>query len=469
MESIWKQDTSIPARPSFEGHRSVQAAVIGAGLAGILTAYFLQQAGIETVVLEAKRIGSGQTGSTTAKITSQHGLIYERLIKDTGRENACAYAMANEAAIRSYEKLIGRERISCRFERMPAYLYTTEEANIKVLKTEAYAAASLGISAQYLEGTELKELPFPTAGAVRFDGQAQFHPLKFVRHLADKLEVYENSEVLSVKKHMIVLEKGTVHAEHIIFAAHYPFTNVPGFYFLRMHQERSYVLGLAGTDKLSGMYISMDDGGLSLRSAGDLLLLGGGNHRTGKDIPDDLLLQVEDAGRGREAGTVKEGVGYSYLRMQARRYYPDAQAAAQWSAQDCMPHDDIPFIGRYSKFRPYWYVATGFKKWGMTSSMVAAQLICDTVLGRENPYGQVFCPQRFFFRAAIGNLLVDIRESVTGLTKGLFSPKSRRCPHMGCRLVWNPVEETWDCPCHGSRFAEDGKLIDDPAQTDLKN
>lgn len=468
MESIWKQDIDIPGRPPFEGHKSVQAAVIGAGLAGILTAYFLQQAGVEVVVLEAKRIGSGQTGNTTAKITSQHGLCYERLIRTIGRQNARAYAMANEDAIRSYEKVIGKERIACRFEHLPSYLYTTKDTNTGVLGREAKAAVSLGIAAQYVEGRHLLELPFQAAGAVRFDGQAQFHPLEFLRCLADKLEVYENSEVLSVNGHMISTEKGTLHAEHIIFATHYPFTNVPGFYFLRMHQERSYVLGLSGADKLSGMYISMDDGGLSLRSAEDVLLLGGGNHRTGKRISDDLLLRVEEAGRDRSVSMVKGGVGYSYLRMQARRYYPGTEIIAQWSAQDCMPHDGIPFIGRYSKLRPYWYVVTGFKKWGMTSSMVAARIISDAVLDRENPYERVFGPQRFFFRASVRKLLMDIGESAVGLTKGLFAPKGMRCPHMGCRLVWNPVEESWDCPCHGSRFAEDGKLIDNPAQIDLK-
>lgn len=317
---------------------------------------------------------------------------------------------------------------------------------MRELKKEAIAARRLGIKASFVAGSEISELPFEVNGAVRFENQAQFHPLEFVKHLAKDMKIYENTKVIAVKGHEVYTDRGTITAENIVFATHYPFINVPGFYFLRQHQERSYVLALENKPELSGMYYSIDKKGLSLRSAGDILLLGGGGHRTGKI-------------------TCREGI--RYLREMAQRYYPDSKECTVWSAQDCMPHDGIPFIGKYSIFRPYWYVATGFHKWGMTSAMVSAVIISNQISGIPDLYEKAFTPQRLLVRAGIKNLLIDIGESVLGLSKGLFSKKERKCPHMGCRVEWNPQESTWECPCHGSRFSEEGKLRDNPAQKDL--
>lgn len=450
MKSIWSENTEIPERKTLQENIRVQTAVIGAGMAGILTAYFLKKAGTDVVVIEADRIAGGQTKNTTAKITSQHGMIYDRLIRQIGREKAEGYAMANEDAIKIYERIIKEEKIQCDFEKLPSYLYSAEEARKTELEREAEAARKLGIEAYFVKGEEITELPFQTAGAVRFENQAQFHPLAFIRHLAKEIEIFENTKVLTVKKHVIATDRGNITAENIVFATHYPFLNVPGLYFLRQHQERSYVLMLEGLEKLSGMYYGIDKKGLSFRSVGNTLLLGGGAHRTGKNQE--------------KATCTGEETGYSYLRKMAQKYYPDREEMAYWSAQDCMPHDGIPFIGRYSLIRPYWYVATGFHKWGMTSAMISAVIISGKICGKDNPYEKVFLPQRFFFRASVKNLTADIGESIAGLSKGLFSKKERRCPHMGCRLEWNPQEESWDCPCHGSRFNSKGKLIDNPAQ-----
>lgn len=454
VKSLWRETQKIAERETLPENLKVDTVVIGAGMAGILTAYFLQKQGREVVIVEAKEIASGQTERTTAKITSQHGLIYEKLIRKVGRKRALSYARANEEAIDAFAKIIRDEQIACDFERLPAILYTQEKEGREVLKKEAAAAGELGIAAQFLEGNQVTELPFSVEGAVEFENQAQFHPLKFISHLAVGLTIYENTKVLEVKKHMVCTSMGDIEAENIVFATHYPFVNVPGFYFLRQHQERSYVLALEGQEALSGMYYGIDKNGLSLRSAGDKLLLGGGAHRTGKKMCERKLCE-------------EQKTGYTFLHDMAQSYYPKTPVAGAWAAQDCMSHDDIPFIGRYSMFRPYWYVATGFKKWGMTSSMVAAKIISDVIIGRENPYGDVFKPGRFYFRAAIKNLLIDIGESVMGLSKGLFSKKERRCPHMGCRLEWNGEEASWDCPCHGSRFTCIGELQDNPAQIDL--
>lgn len=476
MESIWSGTVEIPHRPPLAGNLQVDAAVIGAGMAGILTAYFLKKQGIDAIVLEADRIASGQTKNTTAKITSQHGMIYHNLIK-RGRvsdiRRAKLYARASEAAIDAYEELVESEQIDCHFKRLSSCLYTTDSFRKRELEAEARTAASLGIPAHFTEETKL---PFEIAGAVRFDNQAQFHPLEFIKSLSEKVTVYEKTKVLKVKGHTIMTNRGNVTAEHIIFAAHYPFINVPGFFFTRLHQERSYCLGLSGSKEIDEMYYSIDKNGLSLRWFENTLLLGGGSHRTGKN---------------------RKGGKYCNLKRAAKQYYPHCRIEYQWSAQDCVSHDKIPFIGKFSVFRPYWHVATGLKKWGMTTSMIAAIIIKDRICGMENPYEPLFTPQRYLFLASIKNLLTDLGESTKGLTKGyLHLPlkaerlppghggivriglkryacykdeegklhkTSAKCPHLGCELEWNPDEKSWDCPCHGSRFDCDGNLIDNPA------
>ncbi len=449
MESIWSKTVRFNKGKELDGEIYVQNVVIGAGMAGILTAYLLKKKGEDVIVIEGDRIAGGQTKNTTAKITSQHDLLYHEMIKKAGIRKAEQYAEANEAAIKAYEKIIREEGIACHFERLPSFLYTVEENGKEKLQREADAANALGIAAYYVEENEITELPFKVSGAVCFENQAQFHPLEFMRELSERINVYENAHVLSVHRHVITTDKGVVTAENIIFATHYPIVNVPGFYFIRQHQERSYVLTLEGENvprKLSGMYYGIDSGGLSFRSADGKLLFGGGSHRTGKKIKNC------------------EKAGYSYLRERAQSCYPNAEESAFWAAQDCMPHDKIPFIGKYSIFRPYWYVATGFKKWGMTSSMIAAMIISDMICGRNNPYEKVFSPQRLMVRMGIKNFCVDVGESVAGLVKGFFGKKQERCSHMGCHLEWNEEEKTWDCPCHGSRFEKDGSLIDNPAK-----
>lgn len=435
MESIWKKTVELPPRADAQGEYLCDVAVIGAGMTGILTSYFLRQQGMHVIVLEADRIAAGQTQNTTAKITSQHGLRYSRMIETIGAQKARLYARANEEAIDAYEHIITGNGIDCHFERLPAYLYSTVSEG--ALEREERAAHQLGLDASVVHETEL---PFPVAAALRFDRQAQFHPLEFLRSITEGMDIYEHSQIRRVKGHKLLTDHATITADKIVFATHYPIRNVPGFYFLRQHQERSYVLALDGCPALQGMYYSVDEGGLSLRSSGDVLLLGGGAGRTGKQ-------------------TV--GHPYDYLAKTARQYFPDGREIARWSAQDCMPHDGIPFIGKYSRFTGDWYVATGYQKWGMSSSMVAARLLSDLIQGKENPYGAVFTPQRLHWAGA-GNFLKDVGESVKGLTGGLFHRP--RCTHMGCRLHWNPEEQTWDCPCHGSRFNGEGQVLCEPAQ-----
>lgn len=465
MESLWSKTVTLPEYEESPEDMRVQNLVIGGGMAGLLIAYMLQSKGQEVVVLEAAKIASGQTKNTTAKITSQHGYIYHKMIKNVGKARALGYAAANEEAIKKYQEIITKEGIACHFEKLPSFLYSTEERGREKLKQEAVAAKELGLKASYISGEKITELPFAVVGAVKFEEQAQFHPLEFLQAIASKLTIYENTRVLEVDDRIITTDKGVVVADNVIFATHYPFPIIPGYYFLRQHQSRSYALALEGENvpkSLDGMYYGIDKEGLSFRCAEGKLLLGGSSHRTGRRI----WMRETDA-TSTQNKMKKLTPGFQLLRKQAEALYPQAQEVARWAAQDCMPHDHIPFIGRYSKLREHWYVATGFQKWGMTSAMISAMIISDMIVGKENRYAWVFSPQRFLFKAGIKDFLIDAYESAIGLTKGIFVKKGRKCPHMGCALIWNEEEGTWDCPCHGSRFEEDGTLIDNPAQTNI--
>ncbi len=478
MESIWSQSCEIEQRAPLPGSRKTEVAVIGAGMAGLLIASALQEAGHSVLVLEAGRIASGQTRNTTAKITSQHGLIYDKLIGTVGADKAKQYALANQGAVEQYRQIIGRQNIHCDLEETWAYVYGND---LSVLRREAEAAAGLGLPASLVEETAL---PFPAAGAVRFEHQAQFHPLKFLRALAEPLTIFEQTPVLKVEDHTVVTDRGRVEAEKIVFACHYPFVNVPGLYFARMHQERSYVVALRNAGPMEGMWIGAEQGenNWSFRSYHDLLLLGGGGHRTGEN---------------------SKGGQYERLRKQARSWFPNSQEVAHWSAQDCITPDNIPYIGQYCPTKPDWYVATGFHKWGMTSSMVSALILRDLIEGRENPWAEVFDPGRFD-ASTIPGIVSEGAHAVKGLVKRAFQipaeqaagipaghggivslqgekvgvykdesgtlyPVDIKCPHLGCQLEWNPEERSWDCPCHGSRFDRFGNLISGPAQEGLNH
>lgn len=476
MESIWSNTCPIRERPPLTGDFRTEVAVIGAGMAGVLIAAALQEAGARVIVLEADRIASGQTRNTTAKITSQHGAIYRRLTQLLGKDRARQYAMANEAALAEYRRIIVENGIACDFEEQCAYVYGSDAGT---LRAEAECAAALGLPASF---TKQVDLPFPAAGAVRFAHQAQFHPLKFLKAISEPLTIYEHTSVQTVKEHRLVTNRGTVTAEKIVFACHYPFVNFPGLYFARMHQERSYVLALENAPLMDGMWIFTDGerNPYSFRTWNGLLLLGGGGHRCGEN---------------------RAGERYNELRRRAKEWYPQSREAAHWSAQDGMTADSVPYIGQYAPSRPDWYVATGFQKWGMTASMVAAMLLRDSICGRKNPCADVFAPCRFN-KKTISGVLKESGQAVKGLTRRLFQipaetakqlspgqggvvflhgkklgvykdtdgslyPVDIRCPHLGCQLEWNPDEKSWDCPCHGSRFDRFGRLISGPAQTAL--
>ncbi|WP_447410073.1 FAD-dependent oxidoreductase [Clostridium perfringens] len=476
MKSVWSESCKFRKREALNKDIKTDVLVIGAGIAGILTAYMLKQNGREVVVIDAAEIASGNTKNTTAKITSQHDLIYSKLITEFGEEKARQYAKANELAIKKYKEIIEDKRIECDFEEKPAYVYSLNE--VDVLKEEVEAAKKLGIDAEFVQEVNL---PFKINGAVKFNNQAQFNPLKFLKGISNELVIYENTRALEIKENLVVTSGGNITANNIVVATHYPIMNAPGYYFMKMHQERSYVLALENTSEIDGMYIDLNKEGYSFRTYNNLLLLGGISHRTGEN---------------------EEGGSYDELRKVAKRLYPKAKEKYYWSAQDCMTIDGIPYIGRYSSETPNIYVATGFNKWGMTSSMVSAMIISDMILEKENDFSEIFSPRRFDLSLSINNIANDLIETAknfiaqkvsipsseiehiknghggiieyNGEKVGVYKNKegkeffvSTKCTHLGCQLSWNSDELTWDCPCHGSRFDYKGRLIGSPATKDL--
>ena len=445
MNSIWSDTVSLPAFEPLGRDIKTDVLIIGGGIAGILSAFMLEEAGVDYVLVEADRILSGITKNTTAKLTVQHGLIYQGLVKRFGKERTKMYLQANEDALNEYRSLC--QLMDCEFEEKDNYIYSLSDRG--KLEREVRAIKQLGYSAEYVSDLPL---PFATAGAVMVSGQAQFHPLKFLAEIAEDLRIHEHTKVQELEQSTSGIVAVTAHwiitADKVIVVTHFPFINKHGSYFLKMYQDRSYVIGIEGALKgnggkgssiLNGMYLDEAQKGLSFRTYGDYLLLGGRSHRTGK-----------------------QGSAWTELEAAALRYYQKCKVNYRWATQDCMTLDQVPYIGQYSARTPNLYVATGFNKWGMTSAMAAAMILKDMVLGRENPYAPVFSPQRSILRP---QLFVNGFEA----TVNLLTPTKKRCPHLGCALKWNPQEHTWDCPCHGSRFTEKGEVIDNPATGDIKN
>ena len=473
MSSIWSQEARLKNFGQLKNDISVDVAIIGGGLAGILTAYRLKKQGVDSIIIEANEICSGQTKNTTAKITSQHGEIYNKITKHYGSELAEQYAVANENAIKEYEKIVKQNNIKCDFEKKNAYLYSTDNDNN--LEKEYISASGVGIDC-YM--TDKVNLPIKTTGALVFKNQAQFNVLKFVSGIIDGLNIYEHTRATKIVGNTVYTQNAKINAKRIVVATHYPFINFPSFYFLKMSQERSYLLALERKGvEFDGMYIGIEKSSLSFRAYNDYILLGGSAHRTGvmpSDKPFDMLTK------------------------NANKLYPYHKIITKWSAQDCVSIDNIPYIGKFGGEKSNIYVATGFAKWGMTSSMVSADIISNMICDIPCDYSEVFSPKRFNISAGAKNILINTTETVKGFSShlkkadgnihdipigtakeisyngkktGAYKDEHGRvyivtlkCPHLKCKLNWNESTKTWDCPCHGSRYNYKGELIDNPAQ-----
>lgn len=475
MESIWSKEVNFRQRESLKEDIFTDVLIIGAGISGILTGYLLNKAGIDCVIAERGRICCGQTKNTTAKITAQHADIYHRILKTLGEEKAKTFYEYNRRAIDGFEDIINEEKIDCDFKRLSSFLYSENDGG--KIEYEYEAARLLGIDCRLVKETKL---PFKTAAALEFMNQAQFNPLKFLKPLSEKLKIYENTGITEIDGCTAFTDGARISADKIVFACHFPFVNFPGYYFLKMHQDRSYVLAVKNAPDLDGLYYSADENGLSFRNSGELLLIGGGSHRTGDN---------------------RDGGKYETLLKKAKKLFPECEEAARWSAQDCITGDGLPYIGPYSKDRESWLVQTGYCKWGMTRSMTAARLVCrDIAEGKSTK--TIFCPSRDASFEAAKEIIADTAFAVKGLagenlpffrdsekkipdgsgascekngeSAAVYKDKSgketvlcSKCPHLGCRVEFNKDETAWECPCHGSRFDKDGNLLTGPAQKNL--
>ena len=431
MESIWKQGVSMPEFPCLDGDTRTDILIIGGGIAGLLCAFELERAGADYLLVEAKELCSGVTGNTTAKVTAQHGILYQKLLPSLGLEKTRLYFEANQKAVEEYRALC--REVDCDFSDQTAYVFA--RSSPEKLQQEQAVYRAMGVETTLQQSSPL---PFPVAGCLSLEGQGQFDPLKFLAWAAQGLNIRCHTKVQGLAPGEALTDHGVIRCNKIILATHFPILNKHGLYPLKMYQHRSYVLALRGAGHVTGMYVSQDETGLSFRMYKDMLLLGGGGHRTGKN-----------------------GGGWQELRSLARRWYPGAQEVAHWVAQDCITLDGGAYVGMYSPQTPDLFVTTGFNKWGMTTALAGAHILCDLVQGKANRYASAFDPNRPMAKgAAIAN--------AAAATANILTPTVPRCPHLGCALKYNRQEHTWDCPCHGSRFGEDGGLIDGPSTDDLQ-
>ena len=495
MNSLWLDSTKKTNIFNSLSHAvETDVCIIGAGIFGLTCAYYLSNLGLKVTVLEKDDIGEKTTGHTTAKITSQHSLFYDYLIHSYGKKFASDYLQANENAIENIKKIIDTEKIKCDFEYQNSYVYTTQKSELQTIKKEVSAVESLGFPCEFVTKTGL---PFEIEGAICFKNQAQFHPLKYLYGLCKSIsshqgKIYTHTTVTNVEKnindtYVISTSHATVKSKFVIVATHYPFINFPGMYFFKMYHSTSYISAVDTKKTLfNGMYINDTNPIFSYRTAKyegkELLLIGGGDHKTGQPSC------YHDT--------------YGILEQEAKKFYPNCEVLYRWNTRDCISLDKIPYIGQYSATMPNVFVGTGFKKWGMTLSNIAANIVVDDIFGKENKYAYLFRPSRLKpiknidemknmlvqstnslvldkFKSAnmrfdeIQNnsgSIIEINHEKIGIYKSpegkIFAVKPI-CTHLGCLLSWNDVDKTWDCPCHGSRFDYHGINLYDPAFKNL--
>lgn len=430
MEYLWEEGLERKEYPKLVQDRDVDILVIGGGMAGILTAYFLKQAGRKPVVIEAKAIGTGATRGTTAVLSAQHDTIYTDFEKKYGRDYAKGYLKANLWAVEKFRELA--KDIDCDFENAPSYMYSRTDGN--KMRHEVELLNAMGYFAEFCD-----EIPLPieVKGAVKYPDMAQFHPLKFLYGIAKDLEIYEHTAVTKIKGNVVYCENCTIRAKKIVIATHYPIIPFRGMYFTKMYQKKSYVMALEGCEKLDGTLVDDVDNGMFFRNYGDLLIIGGGDHRTGC-----------------------KGGGFNELETFVKKHYPKAKVVYTWTNQDCVSLDGAPYIGTYCKTIPDTYVCAGFNLWGMTSSMISAKILADKITGIKNEFEFVFNPTRSIWHKQLAlNLLTYIGN--------ILLPLPKRCTHMGCALKWNKKQKVYECSCHGSCYDKNGGIIFSPAKKNL--
>ncbi len=487
-ESYWMASTPKTDYPQLKENIKTDILVIGGGITGITTAYLLQKEGLDVVIIDTNRIAAATSGHTTAKITSLHDLIYAKLIKQVGNEGAYKYGEINEKAINTIADIVSSNNIQCDFSRQPNYVFTQDEDYIEKIEEEVNAARSLDLPASYKSNLPL---PIEIQGAICFDNQAQFHPRKYLLALADIFvkkggRIFENTTALDIHhgENCITSIKGDlkITSNKVIVTTQFPFYDGGGLYATKMYAERSYIVAAKSPNKFpGGMYISYEDPSRSLRyqpieNDEQLILIGGEHHKTGQDD--------------------KENDHYKNLILYASNTFSAFDIPYRWSAQDYTVMDDVPYIGYITSEKHNIFVATGFAKWGMTSSTSAAMIIRDLILSGNSDYNYIFSPSRLkpvfsknFYEQnlnVVENLIAGKTKSlpeefsleleegkpvkVDGKKAGAYRDKDGNifvvdttCTHLGCEVRWNSAEKTWDCPCHASRFDYKGNVIEGPA------
>lgn len=487
-KSYWIDSTTDTDYPTLIEDIETEILIVGGGLAGLSCAYTLSKEGFKIVLIEADHIAQGASGHTTAKITSQHGLIYGKIKSQLGQELAKQYADANERAISEIGKIVEEHQIDCDYIKQPAYVFTQQDKYIKKIEDEAEVASSLGIKASIVDS-----IPFslPIKAAVKFENQAQFHPRKYILSLAqiisNNVRIYENTRAVDIEdvdnQYVITTDNGNkIRAQKVIMASQYPFYNKHGMYFARLYPKRSYIVGIYAKEKYpGGMYINAEDPTRSLRHQatenGELILVAGSNHNTGQ--------------------SPNTNIHYEELEEFAKQIFTVESIPYRWSTQDYDTPDGIPYIGYFTSNTPNLYVATGFLKWGMTNSMVSAMLLRDLIVDGKSLWQEVYNPSRKNIIPSAKSFIVENLKVAENLIDGKVSPVSNEinlkpgeakvvkikgervgaykdesgkihlvnttCTHMGCELNWNSAEKSWDCPCHGSRFTYTGEIIEGPA------
>ena len=459
MNSYWNEFEKERKYPKLTQDITADVAIIGGGLTGIQTAYYLQNRGYKVVVLEKDKICFGTSGGSTGKITSQHGLLYKYLEDSNGINFAKKYYEANEEAKENISKIIEKEKIECDFERKNAYVFTEIEDEVLKIKEEIETSKKLGANAEFV--TEI-DLPIDILGAIKFENQAEFDPVKYCYGLSKIIiknggEIYENSKVIETVEddgnYNIMTKEGIVKAKYMVITTRYPIIRFPGYYFIKMYQSTSYaILVDTHTDlNLKGYYINEETPKLSFRRV--------------KSGDKNLLLAV---GYDYKTGTEIIGNPFEYLYARVKRMYPDAEVIKSWTAEDCISLDKIPYIGDFSDIMENAYVATGFNKWGITTSNIAAKIITDKIIGKTNSYEEIFESSRLGIiknKDEVMNMLKEAGEGI--IIERIKGKPTPTCTHLGCKLSWNPLEEIWECSCHGSKFTKRGFVIEGPAIKDL--
>ena len=488
MSSLWTEGAPELHAPPAERETEFDVAVLGAGITGVTCAYLLAGEGVSVGLFDAGRVGHGVSGHSTAKVAAQHRLAVSEIERGHGGDAARAYAEANLAGVRQIVDLAADLSIECDLREKPALVWAEDTEQGEQVEREVEAERSAGL------GTSLAsdaKLPWNVHAALVLGSQAEFHPVKYLVGVAAAAreagaEVFQGSRAVAVedgKPCRVRLENGrAVRAGHVVVATHFPFLD-RGAYFARMHAERSYAIALEIEGAVpQGLYISAD-GTHSLRSIPD---------------GDGELLQV--GGEGHKVGQADEAERVARLEEWARRRFEVAGVRARWSSQDNITIDGLPYVGRLTPFSDRILTATGFRKWGFSNGAAAAQMLVDRLLERPNPWAGVFDSTRVgnarslltfakenanvgahfagdrLKRGGMGELAPGegriVRDGVgqTAVSRdaqGKVHAVSARCTHLGCIVEWNGAEKSWDCPCHASRFAPDGTVLQGPAVSPL--